>query len=183
MLPNLYQLFIHYCKSNLLLAVPINCQPSTVVQLFYFSIHTTELRAEIERLTGLLGINGAPLTSFTAGQLFQNSTSHASDMEELQKKLREAEKLMVECTRYGWHDSSSTCTMWCHDRTWEERLLKSERRKQEEAEELKVIRISWQCHVQWMFIHLQSTSIDFFCFKSNLLLYNTRIVVVLLGNP
>ena len=101
MLPNLYQLFIHYCKSNLLLAVPINCQPSTVVQLFYFSIHTTELRAEIERLTGLLGINGAPLTSFTAGQLFQNSTSHASDMEELQKKLREAEKLMVECTRYG----------------------------------------------------------------------------------
>ena len=96
-----FYLFIHYCKSHPLLAVPINSQPSTVALLFYFYIHKTELRAEIERLTGLLGINGAPLTSFTAGQLFQNSTSHASDVEELQKKLREAEKLMVECTRYG----------------------------------------------------------------------------------
>lgn len=55
-----------------------------------------DLRAEIERLTSLLATSGTPLS---ASQLFQNNVSHASDIEELQKKLKEAEKLMTECTR------------------------------------------------------------------------------------
>ena len=67
-----------------------------------------ELRAEIERLTGLLSTNSASLTVTTASQLLQSSANHASDVEELQKKLKEAEKLMTECTRYVrfWQDDS-----------------------------------------------------------------------------
>jgi len=61
----------------------------------------TELRAEIERLTGLLGTSSASLSATTASQLLQSNTNYASDVEELQKKLRETEKLMTECTRYG----------------------------------------------------------------------------------
>jgi len=67
-----------------------------------------ELRAEIERLTGLLSTNSTSLTVTAASQLLQSSGSHASDVEELQKKLKEAEKLMTECTRYTQlqqHDS------------------------------------------------------------------------------
>ena len=96
----------------------------------------TELRAEIDRLTGLLGTNSASFSVTTVSQLLQNNISHTSDVEELQKKLREAEKLMTECTRYDDDDSRDFNNV--NNRTWEERLLESERRKQEEAEELKV---------------------------------------------
>lgn len=61
----------------------------------------TELRTEIERLTGLLGTSNASLSVTTTSQFIQSNSSYASDVEELQKKLREAEKLMTECTRYG----------------------------------------------------------------------------------
>jgi len=54
------------------------------------------LRAEIERLTSLLGSN---VTTPVTSQPPQFNGSHVADMEELRKKLKETEKLMVDCSR------------------------------------------------------------------------------------
>ena len=79
--------------------------------------YSSELRSEIERLKSLSGDGTS-----SSGGLESLDQSAIAEVLQLKQELLDREKVIAE-----------------HARTWEEKLMQAERRKQEELEQLKVL--------------------------------------------